>query len=228
MKNLLYLIILFCWIPSQTQTLDGVYKFEENDVHHIWVFADGYTSQTTFKDDKYLQTRGGIFELVDNKIITLMEFSDKTPEEISKSIFYPISFTEKGFIDELERHWIKQSSDKQGLDGVWKISGRQQNGEFVKINHSGTRKTLKILKDGYFQWIAIEPDQKKFFGTGGGLYEFENGKYTEEILFFSKDDSRVGAKLSFEGEIIDGDWHHKGKSSKGDPIHEVWILVNKD
>ena len=23
-------------------------------------------------------------------------------------------------------------------------------------------------------------------------------------------------------EIIDGDWNHKGFSSKGDPLHEIW------
>ena len=26
----------------------------------------------------------------------------------------------------------------------------------------------------------------------------------------------------FDYEIIDGDWNHKGFSSKGDPLHEIW------
>ena len=50
-----------------------------------------------------------------------------------------------------------------------------------------------------------------------------DGIYKEEIKFFSRDDSRVGAILPFNYELISGEWHHKGKSSKGGPIHEIWI-----
>jgi hypothetical protein len=52
-----------------------------------------------------------------------------------------------------------------------------------------------------------------------------NGKYTENILFFSRDNSRVGAQLTFDGKIEDGNWHHSGLSSKGDPIYEIWSRV---
>ena len=44
----------------------------------------------------------------------------------------------------------------------------------------------------------------------------------ENIEFFSRDDSKAGLKLEFDYEIIDGDWNHKGFSSKGDPLHEIW------
>ena len=45
----------------------------------------------------------------------------------------------------------------------------------------------------------------------------------EQIEFFSRDDSRVGAKLDFEFKLDNGEWNHMGFSSKGDPIHEIWI-----
>jgi len=51
-------------------------------------------------------------------------------------------------------------------------------------------------------------------------------KYTEHIEFFSRDSSRVGASLSFDGSISDKVWTHKGASSKGDPIHEEWTREN--
>ena len=53
---------------------------------------------------------------------------------------------------------------------------------------------------------------------------FENidGKYVENIEFFSKDGSRVGAVLPFDYQIVEGEWHHSGLSSKGDPIYEIW------
>ncbi|MEM8527706.1 MAG: hypothetical protein AAGG68_23895, partial [Bacteroidota bacterium] len=63
---------------------------------------------------------------------------------------------------------------------------------------------------------------KQFLGTGGGTYTAKDGKYVEHITFFSRDDSRVGASLAFDYEVIDGNWHHRGLSSKGKPIYEIW------
>ena len=67
-------------------------------------------------------------------------------------------------------------------------------------------------------------------GTGGGIYTTKDGKYSEIIEFFSRDNSKVGSKLKFNYELINGEWNHKGFSSKGDPLHEIWvksIKINK-
>lgn len=61
----------------------------------------------------------------------------------------------------------------------------------------------------------------------GGTYSAVKGIYTENITFFSRDNSRVGAELSFEFAVKNGDWHHSGKSSKGDPIYEIWSPYTK-
>ena len=84
------------------------------------------------------------------------------------------------------------------------------------------RKTMKFLKDGYFQWIAFNTETFQFFGTGGGFYLAEKGIYTENIEFFSRNNKSVGRKLPFSYEVKGSDWHHKGKSSKGKPMHEIW------
>jgi hypothetical protein len=81
---------------------------------------------------------------------------------------------------------------------------------------------MKILSGTRFQWIAYNIETKEFFGTGGGTYTTVDGKYTENIAFFSRDNSRVGASLQFDFTLENGEWHHKGLSSKGDPIHEIW------
>jgi hypothetical protein len=81
---------------------------------------------------------------------------------------------------------------------------------------------MKILTGDRIQWIAYNTETKKFFGTGGGNYTAENGKYTENIGFFSRDNSRVGMSLQFDFEVKDGDWHHSGNNSRGEPMYEVW------
>jgi hypothetical protein len=95
------------------------------------------------------------------------------------------------------------------------------NGSLQTIT-PGARRTIKLLTGTRFQWIAINSETKEFFGTGGGTYTFENGKYTEHIEFFSRDSTRVGASLSFDGKVEGNNWHHSGLSSKGEPINEVW------
>jgi hypothetical protein len=81
---------------------------------------------------------------------------------------------------------------------------------------------MKILVDGYFQWIAFNTKSFSFQGTGGGGYTTVDGTYTETIDYFSRDNSKVGISLGFEYAKKGMDWHHKGFSSKGDPLHEIW------
>ena len=104
------------------------------------------------------------------------------------------------------------------------MSGRYNNGEFRSRKTVLPRKTMKILIDGFFQWIAFNTETFKFSGSGGGEYETIDGKYIEIIQYFSRDDSRVGAELDFNYEIKNEDWLHTGLSSKGKPINEVWSI----
>ena len=85
---------------------------------------------------------------------------------------------------------------------------------------------MKILVDGYFQWIAFNTNTFSFMGTGGGSYTAENGIYMENIDYFSRDNKKVGISLNFSYLLKGQDWHHKGFSSKGDPLHEIWTFRN--
>jgi hypothetical protein len=109
------------------------------------------------------------------------------------------------------------------LTGPWLMAGRKnQNGEISRRDTDVPRKTMKLLTGTKFQWIAFNTSTGEFFGSGGGSYEAKDGKYVEKIEFFSRDNTRVGAELPFNFEVQGVDWHHSGKSSKGDPMYEVW------
>ena len=90
---------------------------------------------------------------------------------------------------------------------------------------------MKILSGTRFQWIAYHIDNKQFLGTGGGTYTTVNGEYTENIEFFSRDSSRVGATLSFDYEIKENEWHHsglRGLTARGRNFKWVWdYLTNR-
>ena len=108
------------------------------------------------------------------------------------------------------------------LQGAWVMSGRKRNNKLQYRDTSLPRKTMKILSGTRFQWIAYNTETKDFRGTGGGTYTTVNGTYTENIKFFSKDNSRVGASLEFSYDLEENNWIHTGLSSKGQPIYEIW------
>jgi len=227
MKN--FLLIL--WISlnvfgfAQNQnSVEGAYLSKDGDTFQLWLLVDGYSSMTTFNDKEYISSIGGTYQFENNQITVSVEFNDQNNSEVGTKKTYNLSFNNGNFKDENGKVWVKQNK-AQSLDGTWKISARMMDGKMTEIHQKGERKTLKLLIGGYFQWFAINPSEKSFSGTGGGTYTFENGKYTENIQFFSRDNSRVGASLSFDGELKNGEWHHSGLSSKGEPIHEIWKRI---
>jgi|SRR5690606_3828164 len=218
-------LLMFISISLCAQSFEGAYKFIDDETHGLWLFKDGYSMQTIYKDSVYIRTNGGPFDIHKNLLTVYITFDDVLEQKIGSKQETRLIFEGANFIDDEGRIWIKQPTIESDLSGTYRITGKYNNGKFSPINHTGSRMTLKILVDGYFQWIAFDSDKKEFFGTGGGDYSFQDGKYTEHLLFFSRDNSRVGATLEFNGEIDENDWHHKGKSSKGEPLHEVWTRL---
>lgn len=208
-----------------SQTLDGAWEFKSAQKQMILVYKDGYFTQTEFTPKEFLSGWGGVAKTNDRQIMISIEFNSANSETVGKEIAYDflidndqLQIKENGITTKYKRI----DDGNAPLAGVWKICGREQDGKIVAIHQAGARKTLKILTGSRFQWFAINPETKQFSGTGGGTYSFSDGKYTENILFFSRDNNRVGAQLSFDGKIENSEWHHSGFSSKGDKIYEIW------
>ena len=225
MKALTLILCLFIStaIFGQEIKLDGAYLAKSGDTNTLWLFKNGYSSKILYKDQQYISTQGGPYRFDGKTLQITWKYNDADPQSVGNKVDLSASLT-NGMLDLEGNALQKQPALSQGLDGVWRITGRQNAENKMSPIPHGDRKRIKILVDGYFQWIAINPAQKGFYGTGGGKYTFSNGDYTEHIVFFSRDNSRVGAQLKFKGEIRDKDWHHSGLSSKGDPIYEIWSL----
>lgn len=228
MRSIVLFILLFASSVTYAvaQNLSGAYLFKDNDNKHLILIADGYITHSIYTEDTYESTQGGTFKIDNNNLTVLCEFDDQAPGNIGKTHNFQIATATNGiYIDGVL--FEKQAVKKQALDGLWRITGRKVNNNIQTIPRAD-RKTIKILVDGYFQWIAINPAEKGFYGTGGGQYTFNDGTYQENILFFSRDNSRIGAALNFNGKVENQTWHHNGKSSKGDPIYEIWTRENNE
>ncbi len=211
--------------------LKGAWTSMDNSEEQVLVFIDDYFTYTGYAvaGKKFIGTRGGPYSVHKNVVQVTYEFDTNDPEQVGKAHTY--AFVLKG--DELVTHingkkqtWKRVDDGSAPLAGLWQITQRKQEDKLVPIHQTGTRKTIKILSGSRFQWAAIDPGKREFSGTGGGRYSFKDGKYTEHIEFFSRDSSRVGASLSFEGRLENGDWHHSGLSSRGAEIYEVWSRRN--
>ncbi|MGK6352909.1 hypothetical protein [Parapedobacter sp. DT-150] len=216
----------------QADALSGAWHTQQGDVEQTVVLVDGYLSHSTFdvKNKKFIATRGGTYSAVDGKLTVTWQYdtekaANETPLDTwlgqSSTFAYEVGNTLTTDLSGSTAAWQRVDSNEGPMAGVWRITGRKQDDNMGEMPLRD-RRTLKILSGKRFQWVAINIKTGEFSGTGGGSYTFENGKYTENIEFFSRDNNRVGAALSFDGRIENGMWHHSGLSSKGDPIYEIW------
>jgi len=203
---------------------------EENRI--VWINSEKYFAAVVYnvKENKFLGTCGGTWKVEGNTFVEVHEFNTMKPELIGKELRNTIGMNEGRLvfkIKEGDEEWIRIDDGSPGkLAGAWLITGRVNDGQ-VSRRTPGPRKTMKILSGTRFQWIAYNSETKEFSGTGAGTYTTVNGKYVESIDVFSRDNRRVGMKLEFEYSLEDGEWHHKGTSSKGEPLNEIWTKREK-
>lgn len=236
MKNLIILLIGISSFSLIGQDLEGAWEWKETqegrEIRTVVIFADKFQVATWYdaSSGAFISTNGGLWSIDGNTITETVEFDTRDSSNVGNQISFDIEWDGKDRVKIVGMEiWMTRidSGDPGALAGAWLISGRMRDGEIRERSTDRPRKTMKILSGTRFQWIAYNTETKQFMGSGGGTYTTLNGKYTENIEFFSRDDNRVGASLEFNYEIKDGKWHHSGKSSKGDPMYEVWSVREK-
>ncbi len=236
MKKYLLIPFLFFagWVSGQN--LNGAWKLiSQNgkpvtEQEFIKIYQDDYFAfgVKNLADNSFIGAGGGPFKYEGGKYSETLDFFTLIPSQVGTTTPFKIEWngnrvtlsadTANGMLVET---WERLSDSKDDLTGNWVITGRKRDDQ-ISRSTPGARRTIKILSGGRFQWVAFNSETKEFSGTGGGTYTAVNGKYTENITFFSRDNSRVGASLGFDFKVIDGEWHHSGLSSTGAPIYEIW------
>lgn len=231
---LLFLMVLAVigrsFAQQKSAAIAGAWQTKEAGDEQILIIQDGFFLHTAYnKDEKrFIFSRGGTYTQKGGTLDCKISFNSSDKEEVGKTFGLPYKLKDQSVslaINGKQQTWQRLDDSSAPLAGVWRITSRMQDGKLTPIHQTGSRQTYKILTGTRFQWVAIDPEKKEFSGTGGGTYTFSNGKYTEAIDIFSRDNSRVGATLTFDGKLENGEWHHSGQSSKGDPIYEVWSRV---
>jgi hypothetical protein len=234
MKFILFTLLMcnvaFTNLNAQTTApVAGAWQLIDGDKTHNLLLIDGFYFYTAYQGKQFISTSGGTYAVngkaLDCKVLFNSADSVTVGSE-NKVPFLASAATLTLDLPDGRVNFNRVDDGEAPLAGVWRITGRMgDDGKISAIHQTGTRQTYKMLSGSKFQWVAIDPGKKQFSGTGGGSYTFKDGKYTENIEFFSRDNSRVGASLVFDGKLENGDWHHSGLSSKGAKIYEVWGRV---
>lgn len=216
--------------------VEGEAPLAQKSIEAVMLISDSYCSIAYYTEEghKFKATEGGAFSLTRGGFKIDGEFSSRDTLYPGIEHLFNTRIRNKKLLSRGKRGGKEFSETWERIDdatetpmaGAWQIRERQNGDGAMVPMRPGPRKTVKMLTGTRFQWIAINTKTKKFFGTGGGNYHLKDGKYTEEIDFFSRDDSRVGASLSFDYKLDGDDWHHSGLSSRGKPIYEIWKRVN--
>lgn len=251
MKNIFYLPLLATIITAcnqnngDTEEATGesqITEFAVQDITGAWetqitaddgqpvrgvaIITEDYISNAFFNEEQqlFMGTFGGSWTLKDDSIFQKYEYHTMDNSKVGNAESYEFTLVGDTLKFTNGNSWIRVDDGTPGaLAGAWLITGRMRNGE-IRSKEPGPRKTMKILSGKRFQWIAYNSETAEFFGTGGGTYLTGDTTYTENIEFFSRDSSRIGATLDFTYKLDSGQWHHQGLSSKGDPIYEIWSL----
>ena len=233
-KSSYLLTVFFLLITSSSmiaQNLQGAWEAEWRSEQGEWmrsvvIFTDGFQVNAIYKKvgGAFVSTNGGMWNLKGNVLTETVEFNTDGGKHVGEEVKMTIELNGQELkIEGKDLVWKRIDDGSPGeLFGAWLISGRVRNGVMQERSTDRPRKTMKILSGTRFQWIAYNTETKQFMGTGGGTYTTANGKYTESIEFFSRDNKRVGASLEFNYALDRGKWLHSGKSSKGEPLSEVW------
>lgn len=219
MKALLIVALLGAWSSKDDKQTKEI------------TYVPGFFSVAIYNvaDKKFIGTYGGKYSVENGEITETIEYDTRKPENVGtqRKVKFKVDKNDLTLTGATEGKYTRLDDGGPGkLAGAWLITGRYVDNAMQKMT-PGARRTMKIMSGTRFQWIAYNVETKEFFGTGGGTYTTVDGKYTENIEFFSRDASRVGASLTFDFSLPEGDWRHQGKSSKGDPLDEIWTQREK-
>jgi hypothetical protein len=222
---------------AATKALNGAWRLTKTTEagrtapNVVKIIADGYFTVADYnlKDKKFISAHGGTLTADKNKYTENLEYNTADSTRVGSSLTYnlgtkgnilTLTATKNG--KPVTETWERIDNGNGALAGAWRIRERETQPGQMSVMQRGPRKTIKWLLGNRFQWAAINTETKQFFGTGGGTFTLKDGKYTEHIEVFSRDNNRVGMSITFDYEVKNGDWHHRGLSTTGNKIYEIW------
>jgi hypothetical protein len=214
-------------IVIDTKEMIGAWGYGAAENRTVMINTDKIFSIATYDipGKKFVSSYGGTWRIDNNKLVKKIEWHSMDSAMVGKEIIADAEIKQGKLITKgTNETWSRLDDGKPGeLMGAWIITGNFRNDSVSKrANSFYPRRTMKVLSGKYFHWIAYNVATKSFQNAGGGTYTTVNGKYTENIEFFTKTAESIGKTLVFDYSFVNGDWRHKGQKSTGGAMDECW------
>ena len=127
-----------------------VFHFSDGEQNHRIFMDDSYLIETVYqqKDGAFAFTRGGFYQKSEKGIEVTFEFNSNYAQDSLKSLSYA------------DQDWRKVSKTDQALDGKWLMAGRVKPKGEQRRDLNRSRKTMKLLLDGYFCLLYTSPSPR--------------------------------------------------------------------
>lgn len=237
MRNYLTLIfIIFLSFNTNAQILNGAWRLvKQNDqpVKHeaIKLYSNSYFTYSEYDKEtgQFIRAKGGPYTLNDLSYKEHFEIDSDDPLYSGTTTEYVVSLSDSEMmLTNLntgdQEKWQKfDDADNYQMAFCWRIHKKKDkaNDDWRTIAYA-PRKTLKLLTNNRYQVLALNSKTGQFVGSSGGTWSSDEDTYTENIEFFSKDQSNVGKSLTFQKTFEDALWLHTGKTTKEDLMMEKW------
>lgn len=217
----------FNLLAIDSKDIIGAWEYGTPENKTVMINTERVFSVATYNltGKKFISSYGGLWRIENNRLIKKIEWNSIDSTQVGKEIAEDVEMSRDIlFIKSKKETWKRLDNGKPGaLMGAWVITGNYRNDSvFKRANPFFPRRTMKVLSGRYFHWIAYNINTRSFTNAGGGTYTTDNGKYTENIEFFTKTAESVGKNLVFDYSFVNGDWRHKGEKSTGGAMDECW------
>lgn len=222
------LLTSYVSIPvKKAVALTGAWGYGPADNRTVMIFSGNVFAVANYDvpGRKFISSYGGTWKMDGDKLVRKIEWNSKDSSSVGNEWKQDATATGNALtISGSNEKWSRLDDGGPGaLAGVWIITGNFSNDKASKRSSPFyPRRTMKVLSGKYFHWIAYNVATKQFQNAGGGTYATDDGKYTENIEFFTKTAESVGKSLVFDYSFVDGDWRHKGQKSTGGAMDECW------
>src|SRR5690606_13759620 len=101
---------------------------------------------------------GGFYTIKDNTLSVKLEFNSDYGKDAVRELKIPYSSEDGHLILQLPGtlKFTPSKGPEQDLDGQWLFATRGPDTGQERRGEESSRKTLKFLMDGHFQWIAYD------------------------------------------------------------------------
>ena len=214
--------LLLALQPRPTHSLSGTWQFRDPaGATVLLTLADQYLIQTTYEPTRFVATTGGSCQQEGDRLKLLVEFDTGDSSRVGRVEQSTLTIRNNQLVltgPGRSQTFTRVDEPTTPLTGLWRITGRANETGQLTAMPRGPRKTLKLLTGSRFQWVAINPQTKQFFGTGAAPIPCTTATIPKPLISFRATTAGWASRLPSTRPLIRTNGSIAGKAQRAVPF----------